>query len=89
MGATKHSVWESEEKRGPWTAEEDIQLTKLVQMYGPRKWSLIAEKIPGRTGKSSRLRCAGQRGRPGRSPPGGLPVRDHPLPDSACGSYVL
>ncbi|EFJ52984.1 transcription factor Myb11 [Volvox carteri f. nagariensis] len=44
------------EKRGPWTPEEDKQLTELVTNCGAQRWSTIAESIPGRSGKSCRLR---------------------------------
>ncbi|GLC41844.1 hypothetical protein PLESTM_001251500 [Pleodorina starrii] len=44
------------EKRGPWTPEEDKQLTELVTTCGAQRWSTIAESIPGRSGKSCRLR---------------------------------
>ena len=37
--------------------QEDDVLTRLVGLYGPRNWSVIASGIPGRTGKSCRLRC--------------------------------
>jgi hypothetical protein len=39
------------------SVQEDEILTRLVGMYGPRNWSVIASGIPGRTGKSCRLRC--------------------------------
>ena len=42
--------------RMPWTAEEEANLTKLVQAYGSKKWSLIAHLIPGRSGKQCRER---------------------------------
>ncbi|KAM2497988.1 hypothetical protein PS1_040302 [Malus domestica] len=40
----------------PWSPEEDDSLQKLVQKIGPRNWSLISKSIPGRSGKSCRLR---------------------------------
>eukprot|EP00878_Enallax_costatus_P024890 GHUV01026584.1.p2 GENE.GHUV01026584.1~~GHUV01026584.1.p2 ORF type:complete len:129 (-),score=7.63 GHUV01026584.1:314-700(-) len=43
-------------KKGAWTPEEDILLRRLVESHGPQKWSVIAEKIKGRSGKSCRLR---------------------------------
>ncbi|KAF5191740.1 Transcription factor myb73 [Thalictrum thalictroides] len=43
--------------KGPWSPEEDDLLQKLVQRHGPRNWSLISKSIPGRSGKSCRLRC--------------------------------
>ena len=36
--------------------QEDEQLIKSVQKYGPRKWTLIAKSIPGRIGKQCRER---------------------------------
>ncbi|CAL9749001.1 unnamed protein product, partial [Musa acuminata subsp. burmannicoides] len=42
--------------KGPWSPEEDDALQKLVQRHGPRNWSLISKSIPGRSGKSCRLR---------------------------------
>lgn len=41
--------------KGPWTAEEDVRLKELVAEYGPR-WSVVAEKLPGRIGKQCRER---------------------------------
>ncbi|KAK5783060.1 transcription factor MYB73-like [Gossypium arboreum] len=46
--------------KGPWSPEEDDLLQKLVQKYGPRNWSLISKSIPGRSGKSCRLRWCNQ-----------------------------
>ncbi|XWS54744.1 hypothetical protein CRYUN_Cryun10bG0115300 [Craigia yunnanensis] len=46
--------------RGPWSPEEDESLRKLVQRHGPRNWSLISRLIPGRSGKSCRLRWCNQ-----------------------------
>ena len=37
-------------------AQEDEQLTALVQQYGAKEWSAIAEKLPGRVGKQCRER---------------------------------
>lgn len=37
--------------------QEDELLRKLVGKHGARNWSLMAKSIPGRTGKSCRLRC--------------------------------
>jgi myb proto-oncogene protein len=45
-----------DQKKGAWTPEEDELLRKLVHQYGPQKWSVVAEKIRGRSGKSCRLR---------------------------------
>lgn len=46
--------------KGPWSPEEDQLLRSLVQRYGPRNWSLISKSIPGRSGKSCRLRWCNQ-----------------------------
>ncbi|TQD89388.1 hypothetical protein C1H46_025031 [Malus baccata] len=46
--------------RGPWSPEEDAVLTRLVSNFGARNWSLIARGIPGRSGKSCRLRWCNQ-----------------------------
>ncbi|EOA24165.1 hypothetical protein CARUB_v10017397mg [Capsella rubella] len=46
--------------KGPWSTEEDAVLTKLVSKLGARNWSLIARGIPGRSGKSCRLRWCNQ-----------------------------
>ncbi|KAM7250332.1 hypothetical protein ACFE04_022215 [Oxalis oulophora] len=51
---------EMERIKGPWSPEEDESLTKLVQKHGPRNWSLISKSIPGRSGKSCRLRWCNQ-----------------------------
>ncbi|KAF2302111.1 hypothetical protein GH714_032822 [Hevea brasiliensis] len=46
--------------KGPWSPEEDEALQMLVQKHGPRNWSLISKSIPGRSGKSCRLRWCNQ-----------------------------
>ena len=46
--------------RGPWSPEEDVVLSELVSKFGARNWSLIARGIPGRSGKSCRLRWCNQ-----------------------------
>ncbi|KAL3640697.1 hypothetical protein CASFOL_015665 [Castilleja foliolosa] len=46
--------------KGPWSPDEDALLSQLVSNYGPRNWSLIARGIPGRSGKSCRLRWCNQ-----------------------------
>ncbi|WCJ35367.1 myb domain protein r1 [Euphorbia peplus] len=46
--------------KGPWSAEEDRILTRLVDRYGPRNWTLISRYINGRSGKSCRLRWCNQ-----------------------------
>ncbi|CAN6442926.1 unnamed protein product [Victoria cruziana] len=46
--------------KGPWSPEEDAILSRLVGKFGARNWSLIARGIPGRSGKSCRLRWCNQ-----------------------------
>ncbi|CAG7883468.1 unnamed protein product [Brassica rapa] len=46
--------------KGPWSEEEDEQLRRMVEKYGPRNWSAISKSIPGRSGKSCRLRWCNQ-----------------------------
>ncbi|BAC57635.1 putative tuber-specific and sucrose-responsive element binding factor [Oryza sativa Japonica Group] len=47
-------------KKGSWRAEEDALLTRLVAQHGPHRWSIISGAIPGRSGKSCRLRWCNQ-----------------------------
>nr|XP_043640163.1 transcription factor MYB44-like [Erigeron canadensis] len=46
--------------KGPWSPEEDEMLQQLVDKHGARNWSLIGKSIPGRSGKSCRLRWCNQ-----------------------------
>ncbi|PKU63279.1 transcription factor MYB73 [Dendrobium catenatum] len=46
--------------KGPWTPDEDEMLQTLVEKHGPKNWSLISQSIPGRSGKSCRLRWCNQ-----------------------------
>lgn len=46
--------------KGPWSPDEDSMLSQLVSNFGARNWSLIARGIPGRSGKSCRLRWCNQ-----------------------------
>ncbi|XP_010417080.1 PREDICTED: transcription factor MYB44-like [Camelina sativa] len=46
--------------KGPWSPEEDDLLQTLVEKHGPRNWSLITKSVPGRSGKSCRLRWCNQ-----------------------------
>lgn len=46
--------------KGPWSPVEDAILSSLVKKWGPRNWSLIAQGIAGRSGKSCRLRWCNQ-----------------------------
>ncbi|KAK2663746.1 hypothetical protein Ddye_002320 [Dipteronia dyeriana] len=42
--------------KGQWTIEEDRLLIRLVEQFGIRKWSHIAQMLPGRIGKQCRER---------------------------------
>ena len=42
--------------KGPWTKEEDEKIIALVKEHGPKKWSVIADNLPGRIGKQCRER---------------------------------
>ncbi|XP_041019336.1 transcription factor MYB3R-1 isoform X2 [Juglans microcarpa x Juglans regia] len=42
--------------KGPWSKEEDEVIIKLVNKHGPKKWSTIAQHLPGRIGKQCRER---------------------------------
>lgn len=46
--------------RGHWRPHEDAKLRGLVGQFGAHNWNLIAEKLPGRSGKSCRLRWFNQ-----------------------------
>ncbi|CAN0901161.1 Transcription factor MYB98 [Linum grandiflorum] len=50
-GRKKNSV-----VKGQWTVDEDRLLVQLVEEYGIRKWSHIAQMLPGRIGKQCRER---------------------------------
>nr|GMC50435.1 uncharacterized protein LOC109170659 [Ipomoea batatas] len=50
----------AEKIKGPWSAEEDKILTRLVERYGARNWSMMSKYIKGRSGKSCRLRWCNQ-----------------------------
>jgi transcription factor MYB, plant len=47
-------------KKGTWTAEEDDQLRRAVSRHGARNWTVIGREVPGRSGKSCRLRWCNQ-----------------------------
>ncbi|XP_065849439.1 transcription factor MYB3R-1 [Euphorbia lathyris] len=42
--------------KGPWSKEEDEIIVELVNKFGPKKWSTIAQHLPGRIGKQCRER---------------------------------
>ncbi|OEL15872.1 Transcription factor MYB44 [Dichanthelium oligosanthes] len=46
--------------KGPWSPEEDEALRRLVDRHGARNWTAIGRGIPGRSGKSCRLRWCNQ-----------------------------
>jgi hypothetical protein len=46
--------------KGPWGKDEDDVVMRLVAQYGPKRWSLIASNLPGRTGKQCRERWHNQ-----------------------------
>ncbi|MED6192786.1 hypothetical protein PIB30_013420 [Stylosanthes scabra] len=58
--STQRNNNRAERIKGPWSAEEDRILTRLVERYGARNWSLISRYIKGRSGKSCRLRWCNQ-----------------------------
>lgn len=43
-------------KKVYWTSKEDKLLTEWINKNGPCKWSVIAQKLPGRTSKQCRDR---------------------------------
>ncbi|MQL88154.1 hypothetical protein Taro_020705 [Colocasia esculenta] len=42
--------------KGPWSKEEDDIIIEMVNKYGAKKWSTIAQALPGRIGKQCRER---------------------------------
>ncbi|CAN6346952.1 unnamed protein product [Urochloa humidicola] len=42
--------------KGPWSKEEDEIIIQMVNKLGPKKWSTIAQALPGRIGKQCRER---------------------------------
>ncbi|XP_037429686.1 transcription factor MYB77-like [Triticum dicoccoides] len=46
--------------KGSWSPEEDELLRDAVARHGARNWTVISAEIPGRTGKSCRLRWCNQ-----------------------------
>jgi hypothetical protein len=42
--------------RRPWTREEDNKVMALVALHGTKKWSIVGNALPGRTGKQCRER---------------------------------
>eukprot|EP00897_Mesotaenium_endlicherianum_P004377 jgi/Mesen1/3968/ME000210S03208 len=58
--SSTHTAAVDEKIKGPWSPEEDAVLQNLVERRGARNWSVIAKDIPGRSGKSCRLRWCNQ-----------------------------
>ncbi|KAH7301823.1 hypothetical protein KP509_23G045000 [Ceratopteris richardii] len=50
----------SDRIKGPWSPEEDAALIKAVEQLGPKNWTLVSKRVPGRSGKSCRLRWCNQ-----------------------------
>ena len=46
--------------KGPWSPDEDRLIVNLITQYGAKRWSFIAEKLRGRTGKQCRERWVNQ-----------------------------
>lgn len=46
--------------KGSWSPEEDSLLRAAVSRHGARNWSVISGEVPGRSGKSCRLRWCNQ-----------------------------
>ncbi|KAJ0704102.1 putative transcription factor MYB family [Helianthus annuus] len=60
MSSSNISKKDMDRIKGPWSPDEDQMLQQLVEQHGPRNWSLISKSIPGRSGKSCRLRWCNQ-----------------------------
>ncbi|XP_074275503.1 transcription factor MYB44-like [Silene latifolia] len=60
MSSSSAPISRRERIRGPWSPEEDESLTNLVRLHGARNWTVISKSIPGRSGKSCRLRWCNQ-----------------------------
>ena len=43
-------------RRKQWTQQQDDTVRQLVQLHGTRSWNLVAQHLPGRTGKQCRER---------------------------------
>ena len=43
-------------QRKQWSNAEDVLVRNLVQAHGTRSWTLVAQHLPGRTGKQCRER---------------------------------
>lgn len=56
INGRKEKIQKQIVKKGPWSSSEDEVLKNLVNKHGPKRWSLIAEKISHRTSKQCRER---------------------------------
>lgn len=55
--AAKHQQQQAPRRCGRlWTASEEDELKRLVQVHGEKRWSMIARQLAGRTGKQCRER---------------------------------
>ncbi|XP_037460027.1 transcription factor MYB3R-4-like [Triticum dicoccoides] len=54
--ASSKAVKKANVVKGQWTPEEDRKLVKLVEQFGLRKWSQMAQMLPARVGKQCRER---------------------------------
>ena len=43
-------------RKGPWAPDEDAMVVQLVEKYGQKKWSFIAQQLQGRSGNQCRAR---------------------------------
>ncbi|GMH03996.1 hypothetical protein Nepgr_005835 [Nepenthes gracilis] len=60
MASSANSGKDVDRVKGPWSPEEDRLLQRFVEKHGPRNWSAVSKSIPGRSGKSCRLRWCNQ-----------------------------
>ena len=44
------------QKRKQWTTDEDALVRQCVEIHGTRSWTLVAQHLPGRSGKQCRER---------------------------------
>lgn len=51
---------DSDSVKGPWKQQEDALLKELIHKHGTGNWSTVAKDMPGRNGKSCRLRWFNQ-----------------------------
>ena len=58
--AQKRSTPRASSRKVKWTPEEDRILTESIEQHGTSNWSLIANALPGRSGKQCRERWTNQ-----------------------------